>query len=140
MRAQIISSTSCRNSSQVWSEATGTATVEWDPISGFAGTGELSVRVPDDASSSGIVARQTVTLQPFTGYAFRARVAGEAYTNIPQPVPIRQERNILNRRAGSFSSRSSQTTNFPLGPANSKTSQGWPSMRSISFRIVYSEC
>jgi hypothetical protein len=58
-------------------EATGTATAQWDPISGFAGTGALGVRVPDDASASAAVARQTLTLQPFTGYSFRARVAGD---------------------------------------------------------------
>jgi hypothetical protein len=58
-------------------EATGTATAVWDPISGFAGTGALSVRVPDDASASAVVLRQTLMLQPLTGYSFRARVAGD---------------------------------------------------------------
>jgi hypothetical protein len=56
-------------------EATGGATAQWDPISGYAGTGALSLRVPDDATSSAVVARQTLNLQPFTGYSFRGRVA-----------------------------------------------------------------
>jgi hypothetical protein len=58
-------------------EATGGATAQWDPISGFAGTGGLSVRVPDDASASAVVVRQTLMLQPMTGYTFRGRVAGD---------------------------------------------------------------
>jgi hypothetical protein len=58
-------------------EATGTATAQWDPISGYAGTGGLGVRVPDDASTSAVVVRQTLMLQPLTGYSLRARVAGD---------------------------------------------------------------
>lgn len=56
-------------------ETTGAGSVQWDPISGYAGTAGLSFRVPDDATASGAVARQSVTLEPYTGYTFRARVA-----------------------------------------------------------------
>jgi hypothetical protein len=56
-------------------ETTGAATAQIDPISGFAGTGALSIRVPDDASGSGVFVHQSLTLQPFTAYNFRARIA-----------------------------------------------------------------
>jgi hypothetical protein len=55
-------------------ETTGAAAVQWDAISGYAGTGALSFRVPED-TGSGAVARQSLTLEPYTGYSFRARVA-----------------------------------------------------------------
>jgi hypothetical protein len=55
-------------------ELTGAATAQTDPISGFAGTGGLVVRVPDDGVPGGAVLRQSLTLAPFTGYTVRARI------------------------------------------------------------------
>jgi hypothetical protein len=56
-------------------ETTGGATAAVDPISGFAGTAALSIRVPDDASGSGVYLHQALALAPYTGYQFRARIA-----------------------------------------------------------------
>jgi hypothetical protein len=55
----------------------GAATAQWDPISGYAGTGALSIKIPDDAAPGTVVVRQSLTLEPFTGYNVRARIAGD---------------------------------------------------------------
>jgi hypothetical protein len=58
-------------------ETTGTATVGWDRLSGYGGSAALVFRVPDDASTSQAVGRQTLELDPNTAYFFGARVAAE---------------------------------------------------------------
>jgi hypothetical protein len=61
-------------------ETAGLGTVTFEPVSGYAGTGGIGLRIPDDgAQNHQAVARQTLELDPHTSYTLRLRVAGDSF-------------------------------------------------------------
>jgi hypothetical protein len=58
-------------------QTTGGATVTWEPVSGYAGTGGAALRVSDTGGEA--VLRQSLVLEPYTAYTVRARFAGDGF-------------------------------------------------------------